>query len=442
MEEENKIKSGYWAVATQKHLKEFTTYSPNLDEVDSLNIAGKAGRFLGVIRGNTRIDNTKKLEKMAGSVGISKSELHSIILPKIEEASDKQVEIIRDPITKDIKGIEEYLFTNKKVLEISGEVFERQNPSNIERIAIETMDATKKIPYLQSELMNSLEKNGYNEKDLTVSLALQQQFKLIQKLNKTKGKEPIISNEYVWGYNNEKIAMSLSSIDFGKRQSLGEVIEVIRNSQGYPIEKLPTIDKDILLLAKKVGMINPTAIRSSRGIQKEFAFSPNMLEPLTYNDDMLDDVKLLLASIRFGEYYTPHSTIQDPVRFLEYLIDNGDIGPHDANSTDYTLLEKKGIVRVVNKTKQKWSSYYKNYYTKTGYCLELVKKDVAKEALKIIKNNDYKLKIDSEITNFDAVDDSGVFITSEEIRLKFGESPEPMKEMEDYFNRVLRDELL
>lgn len=441
MADENKIKSGYWAVATQKHLKEFTTYSPNLDEVDSLNIAGKAGRFLGVIRGNTTIQSIKKLEKMAGTVGISKSELHDTILPKIEKASDKQVEIIRDS-TGDITGIEEYLFTNKSVLEISGEVFERQNPSNIERIAIETMDATKKIPYLQSELMNSLSKSGYNEKDLTVSLALQQQFKLIQKLNKTKGKEPIISNEYVWGHNHRKIALSLSSIDFGKRQSLGEVIELIRKSQGYPIEKLNVIDKDILLLAEKVGMINPTAIISSRGIKKEFAFSPNMLEPLTYNDDMLDEVKLLLASIRFGENYTPHSTIYDPVKFLEYLIDNGDIGPHDANSTDYTLLEKKGIVRVVQKTKQKWSSYYNSYYTKSGYCLELVKKDVAKEALKIIKNNDYKLKMDSEITSFDSVDDSGTFVTSEEIRLKLGESPEPMKEMEDYFNRVLRDELL
>nr|WP_025774326.1 hypothetical protein [Clostridium botulinum] len=441
MADENKIKSGYWAVATQKHLKEFTTYSPNLDEVDSLNIAGKSGRFLGVIRGNTRIDNIKKLEKMAGTVGISKSELHDTILPKVEKASDKQVEIIRDS-TGTITGIEEYLFTNKSVLEISGEVFERQNPSNIERIAIETMDATKKIPYLQSELMNNLSKKGYNQKDLTVSLALQQQFKLIQKLNKTKGKEPIISNEYVWGHNHQKIAMSLSSIDFGKRQSLGEVIELIRNSQGYPIEKLTIIDKDILLLAEKVGMINPTAIVSSRGIQKEFAFSPNMLEPLTYNDDMLDEVKLLLASIRFGENYTPYSTIYDPVKFLEYLIDNGDIGPHEANSTDYTLLEKKGIVRVVHKTKQKWSSNYGSYYTKSGYCLELVKKDVAQEALKIIKNNDYKLKMDSEINSFDAVDDSGTFVTSEEIRLKFGESPEPMKEMEDYFNRVLRDELL
>ncbi|MCT4606578.1 MAG: hypothetical protein N4A64_10835 [Marinisporobacter sp.] len=441
MSKEEKIKAGYWSVATQKHLKEFTTYSTNLDEVDNLNIAGKSGRFLGAIRGNTKIQNIKKLEKMANNVGISKNELHLIILPKIEKASDKQVELIKNS-TGEITGIAEYLFTNNSVLEIAGEVFENQNPSNLERIAIETMDETKRIPYLEREIMEILIKNGFREEDLKLSLALQEHFKLIKRLNKTKSKDPIISNEYVWGYNHQKIAMAVSSIDFGRKQTLKEVIEIVQNSQGYPVEKLPCADKELLLLAKKVGMLNPTAIKSSRGIQKEFAFSPNMLEPLTYHDDILDDVKLLLASIRFGENYTPHSTINDPVSFLEYLIKYGDIGPHDANSTDYTLLEKKGIVNVVHKTKQKWSSYYGHYYTKSGYCLELVRKDVAIEALKVIKNSDYKLKIDSEINSFEPVNDTGTFISSEEFRLKFGESPEPMQEMEDHFNKVLRDELL
>jgi hypothetical protein len=441
MPDQNKIKSGYWSVATQKHLKEFTTYSSNLDEVDNLNMAGKSGRFLGVIRGNTKIESIKKLEKMANTVGINKNELHRIILPEIEKASDKQVEVIKNA-AGDITGIAEYLFTNNDVLGIAGQVFENQNPSNIERISIETMDETKRVPYLQSELMHILEKRGYKEKDLALSFALQENFKLIQRINKTREKDPIISNEYVWGNNHEKIAMALSNIDFGKRQTLKEVIDTVQNSQGYPIEKLPPIDNELLLLAKKIGMINPTAIVSSRGIQKEFAFIPNMLEPLTYNDDILDDVKLLLASIRFGENYTPYTTINDPASFLEYLIDYGEIGPHDANMTDYTLLEKKGIVKVVYKTKQKWSRYYGGYCMKTGYFLELIRKDVAKEALKIIKNSDSNLKVGPEVTSYEPINDTGTFITPEEIRIKYGESPEPMQEMEEHFNKVLRDELL
>ncbi|HFE9850722.1 TPA: hypothetical protein ACGBG5_000971 [Enterococcus faecalis] len=56
---EEKVEKGYWAVATQKHLNKFQTNTPNYEEFDALNNSGKAGRLLGLIRGNTRIENMK-----------------------------------------------------------------------------------------------------------------------------------------------------------------------------------------------------------------------------------------------------------------------------------------------------------------------------------------------------------------------------------------------
>ncbi|XWN52337.1 hypothetical protein L0P96_14780 [Anoxybacillus flavithermus] len=85
------VKQGYWSIATQKHLRKFTVDSPNLDEFEKLNISGKSGRLLGILRGNQQIDNVKKLEKMAASVGIGKLELHNIILPTLEKVSDKKL---------------------------------------------------------------------------------------------------------------------------------------------------------------------------------------------------------------------------------------------------------------------------------------------------------------------------------------------------------------
>lgn len=61
MVNEDNIKSSYWSIAAQKHLQEFTTYSSNLDELDNLSIAGKAGRFLGVIRGNQKLRKYKEV---------------------------------------------------------------------------------------------------------------------------------------------------------------------------------------------------------------------------------------------------------------------------------------------------------------------------------------------------------------------------------------------
>lgn len=437
MSNQEKIKAGYWSIATQKHLKVFRQDSSNIDEFDNLDLAGKTGMFLGTIRGNSQIDNMRKIEKMANTVGIRPKELHKIILPELERASDKKVELKKNTIGE-IVGIEEYVFTNKEVLEITGNVLENQGPKPNERITIETMDHTKKIPYLENEIKNILITEGFKENDIQLSLALQNQFNLISKLKKSKSNESIISNEYIWGVNHDKIALAVSGIDLGKRQSLKDIIEIIQNSQGYPIEKLPSIDKDLLVLAQKTGMINPTTIISSRGIRKEFGFTPNILNDTGFNDDILDDVKLLLASIRFGENYTSYSTIQEPVRFLESLIKYGDIGPHSANASDYTLLEKKGIVKVVKKTKENW-------YTgaiKTGYCLELVKKDVAEEALKIIKSPDYNINIQQSELDYEIVNDTGSYLSSEEVRINMGKSPEPVAEAEAYFASVLRDELL
>lgn len=143
MDKKEKMIEGYWSVAAEKHLKNYTDESQNLDEVDNLNIAGKAGRFIGTIRGNGNIENIKKVEKMAGSVGIRKNTLHKIILPAIEGATDK-VEVIRNNIGE-ITGVAEYIFDSDSVLEVTGEIFENQNPSKIERIAIVTMEETKKF---------------------------------------------------------------------------------------------------------------------------------------------------------------------------------------------------------------------------------------------------------------------------------------------------------
>lgn len=438
MNKEQKIKSGYWAVAAQKHLKVFRSDSTNIDEFNNLELSGKIGMFLGTIRGNSQITNMSKIQKMANTVGIKPYELHRIILPEIEKYSDKKVEIIRNP-SGHIEGIQEYIFSNKEVLEIAGNIFENQNVKELERIAIETMDKTKKLPYLESEIKDILTKDGFNEKNVEFGLQLQNQFKLINILKKGNSNEKIISNEYIWGTNHEKIALAVSSLDLKNRHELEEMIQIVQSSQGYPIEKLKHMDNELIILAQKTGMIDPTTILSSREIRKEFGFTPNLLGNIEFEDDILDDVKLFLASIRFGENYTQHTTINDPETFLKSLIRNGEIGPHDANGCDYTLLEKKGIVKVEYKTKYN----YRTGRNRMGYFLKLVKEDVATKALEIIKNPEYSINMEQEKEiNYQIINETGNYLSPEEVRINIGKSPEVVAEAEAYLTSVLRDEII
>lgn len=178
-------------------------------------------------------------------------------------------------------------------------------------------------------------------------------------------------------------------------------------------------------------MINPTTIISSRNIQKEFGFSANLLESSPYIDDIMDDVKLLLASIWFGENYTPFTTIKDPERFLNYLIENKKIGPHSANGTDYTLLERRGIVKVT-----KSPHYFDRYF------LELIRDDVAKEALKVLNNERFNINLEPNPNEIKSVLETGLFKSPEEVRMELGKAPEQVEEAMDYLTRVLRDETL
>lgn len=216
---------------------------------------------------------------------------------------------------------------------------------------------------------------------------------------------------------------------------MGITIEEIQKCQGIPYDNLTIADNELFDLAKKIGMINPIKIVTSRNVNKEFEFTQSE-NWVTASEDIFDDVRLLLASIRFGENYTQHSTIYSAQKFLSAWIRNGEVGPHDANSTDYIMLEKKGIAKVVKKSKVKWG--YNGSYIATGYYLELVKEDVAREALKfidgIIEEND------SNIDDYNEIAKSTNYYSAEEQRVRMGEVPESSREADEYIQRILRDE--
>lgn len=424
--------NGFWAIAARKHLKEFVDYSDNVDVFDRLNVAGKTGLFLGAIRGNKQLDNIKKIEKMASQVGIKPIELHKIILPQLVESSDKKIELYKDT-SGQVVGIEEYVFDTQSTLEITGKVFEDLDPTDEEIITVDTLEETKKVPYTQSEITEMLVRKGFGEDDINIALDVANQFKLIRKV--TKKNDPIISNEYIWGSNNQRIALAVGELEKIQKDRLGITIEEIQKCQGIPYDNLTIADNELFDLAKKIGMINPIKIVTSRNVNKEFEFTQSE-NWVTASEDIFDDVRLLLASIRFGENYTQHSTIYSAQKFLSAWIRNGEVGPHDANSTDYIMLEKKGIAKVVKKSKEKWG--YNGPYIATGYYLELVKEDVAREALKfidgIIEEND------SNIDDYNEIVKSTNYYSAEEQRVRMGEVPESSREADEYIQRILRDE--
>lgn len=423
---EDKINKGYWAVATQKHLSKFQTTSQNYEEFDALNVSGKAGRLLGLIRGNTRITNMKKLEKLAGTMGIGKRELRHTILPQLETVTEKKIELQKNTL-KEIIGIEEYFLDSEQVLSAAGDYFEYMNPEGTERITVEAMAKTRMIPTSSTELYGLLSKD-YSEETIKKALKYQEQFKLLKRSQIKR--EEIYTNEYIWGGKQDKILHSISQLDIVSKEELAIFIEILQKTQGTSESQL-NIDNQLVLLAKKTGIIDPVTIKTKRNFDKEFLFTSNFLGGEVLINDILDDVKLLISAIRFGTKYTPYSRLSDPVRFLERLVGGSKVGPHSANGTDYILLESRGIVKITPAP-----SNPGRYY------MELLKKDIGQMALKIIRSSNYQIESSIENHIFDDNANYAEFESPEDTRMKLAESSAAIAEAENYFIEVLRDERL
>ena len=72
---------------------------------------------------------------------------------------------------------------------------------------------------------------------------------MVRKLKKKN--DPIISNEYIWGSGNKRIALAVSELDKIQKDALGVTIQEIQKCQGILYEKLTVNDQELFNLAKK-----------------------------------------------------------------------------------------------------------------------------------------------------------------------------------------------
>lgn len=124
-------------------------------------------------------------------------------------------------------------------MEITGKVFEDLRPTEKEIIVVKTLEETKKVPYTQNEIVDMMVQEGFKEEDTLVTLDVADQFKLVRKLKKKN--DPIISNEYIWGSGNKRIALAVSELDKIQKDALGVTIQEIQKCQGIPYEKLTVL---------------------------------------------------------------------------------------------------------------------------------------------------------------------------------------------------------
>jgi hypothetical protein len=94
--------------------------------------------------------------------------------------------------------------------------------------------------------------------------------------------------------------------------------------------------------------------------------------------DLIDDSKLLLNSLRYGQLYSPsgRGRISSPAVLVNALIDRGQVGPATAIGEDYPLPLARGIVNVTE-----------SRLHRGRFFMELRKVDVAESVRDVLEQN-------------------------------------------------------
>lgn len=423
----NKDRAATWIVDTQKHLQEFT--GNYLSYYDATILAGQCARMMARIRGMEIVDNFPAFSAMAASIGILPTQLKMVILPTLENCGI--ISIRKDGAGK-IQKIEEHVPAEDEILKITYDVWEESGANEVEKASIFNLDQCSIIPRTEEELTGALNEQGFKKKDAEIALELQAGFQILKK--SAVGFSTLIYSPYVWGENANKIIHFISHLDKSSKNTIEQLLKSISLNQGIPLELLQSFPKDLFAASRKTGLVDVCQVSTKTGVEKGFAFTPRMWGTLGGDallPDIYDDVKLFLSSISFGQHFSNISRIKYPVELVEALINKGQVGPATAIGTDFLLLEKQGIVKVA-----------KDPLLPGRYNMYLVKEDVAKTALEVLKHKRVVGLGRPGVVDVDGLFQTGDFVNPEQDKIRLGKLSESSIKAQERLIRILRGEEL
>lgn len=423
-----KRKIGAWIVDVQKHLQEYS--GAELSLFDATIVAGKTARLLAKLRKMEVIEDLQKLEALAAPIGILPSELKKIIPPTMGKHG--MVDVHLDG-SGGIRKIEENVPEERKILDVTTEIWENEKPKDVEHATVKGLELCSLCPRTEIEFKQDL-LTDFSQKAINLTLDLNMDFGLLSR-REIGLPSPILYPEYIWGNNAPKIARYLAGLAEDQRNVVDKMLREISTLQAKPLEEI-TVSQDYLDASRKVGLIDVCQVNTKTGVKKQFVYTPRMWGTLAGNklvNDIYDDVKLFLASIRFGERYSSTSRIRDPIVLVNALVerDTHRVGPATAIGTDYPLLEIQGIIKV-----EKAPSYRDRYY------MTLVKEDVAKTALEIL-THERRISLGGEPDkDASGLYQTGQFVNPEQDRIRLRKLGARSERILDNLIKTLRGEVL
>jgi DNA-binding transcriptional ArsR family regulator len=404
------VERGAWVIAVYKVIADYNSDDPAFDAFEALIKAARVGELFSAIRSSGTVpgDKFEKFRKICRLKPAPAREVlqHAERLNLIEISWSNEPSKVADSV----RFKED---TKEAVLSAVGRLFPLIGPSDTELAALDILSATLLFPRRVEDLKSEIATHGHPDEAASAALRLLEELGLLNRTIEREGGSALLFNPHAFESNAEDAFRALNALNPSERQSAMDAVSFIRENPGVPLS--PTIDKKIVSTLVKVGIIDYSKITTSaHGRAAYFTTAPYIWDVFdrasgaSVSSDMIDDSKLFLNSLRFGQFFsTPdRGKVIDPWWIVNALVRDGAIAvqkPVQAIGQDYPLALSRGIINVVESPRHPGR-----------FSMELVKTDVAVAVREVLAQNRFLPK-EREISQ-EELERAGQFISPGAVR--------------------------
>jgi hypothetical protein len=338
MASNKKYNTGAWLIHHDQKLSGVRS-----NEFENITTSGRAARLLSCV--SKEVDWTvsdSRVQALAAANGIKKHEIPGLL------AELKSAGLI-DLATGG--GIAVLGITQANLFQHAADVFEQQNPTGLERAAIELADRASDVPLSEKAASDEMADIYKLSKAESVDLIV---------LAKTIGfvdHEPTVDEILLFNgslFKRDEVGKSkvvLDTLTANERQAMSDVDERLTRSGCLPEDIVKRILGDKLWSKlHQIGFLQVSTVTNETGSTK-FVTKPAALVKYVPGGlgDMLDDAKALASSLTYGilKSNRTRGQIMTPDRLMGALIGRGYVeGWANAIVQDYQVLERRGVVET------------------------------------------------------------------------------------------------
>lgn len=253
--------------------------------------------------------------------------------------------------------------------------------SSVENLTLEVLDMCVTKPSTLEAIISELE---ISKEDLNKVISVGNDGRFLEVVKTIDGEDVLWSPIYTYNkYDNLKKFLDRQTIE--ALESFEGIMDICSNTVGVPLQSFPSDDQTLACAAIESGWLKSielsmpygTAIRGFNFLFPPFA----KFEDSSPAGDIFEKAKLILSSIRLGEYYAPTWKIKYPDKIIRKLITDGTFNkPYSGAKNQYIVPAHKASVFELVRTKG--YSYGKEYW---GYKPVVIKNDNNIKALRIVE---------------------------------------------------------